>query len=102
MQDKINFEALASQTVNRTLQGSDTPFRDALSNAFSLLGNTIATGDAIVCGIRYHAEGFKQESANDFIMQSARLDTKANEQAMARTLRDIQLRKALEAEMATA
>ena len=99
MEHKINFEALASQTVNRTFQGSDTPFRDAVSNAFSLASNTIASADALMCGIRYYAEDFKHESANDFIMKSARLDAKANEQAIARSLRDIKLRKALEAEM---
>jgi hypothetical protein len=98
---RLNFEALANATVRSTMEGSNTPFRDAIGSAFSLAGNTIATADALVCGIRYYAEDWKHESANDFIMKSMKLDAKANEQSLRMKLQNAELAKAMALHMET-
>jgi len=96
----INFEQLANLTVQQTMEGSDTPFRDALQAGFNLVGNTIATADALVCGIRYYAEDWKHESAHDFINKSAKLDQKATESTLMRQLRNKELLKAMNTDTA--
>jgi len=97
-QGSINFESLANATVKQTMEGSDTPFRDAISSFFSLTGNTLATADALVCGIRYYAEDWKHESAHDFIHKSARLDEKQTHYALRRELENRALLQAMNTE----
>lgn len=98
-QGSINFEQLANQTVKQTMEGSDTPFRDALQAGFNLVGNTIATADALVCGIRYYAEDWKHESAHDFIHKSAKLDEKQSHYQLRRELENRILLDARNAEL---
>lgn len=101
-QGSINFEALANATVRQTMEGSDTPFRDAIGSLFSLAGNTLATADAMVCGIRYYAEDWKHESAHDFIHKSARLDEKQSHYMLRRELENQAMLKARNAELSVA
>lgn len=98
MSNTISFEALAKNTINTTMNGSHSPFRDALKQGFNLIGNTIATADAVVTVARYNAELFKLESAQEFLVGAQELDQRTTRSAMMRQLENLEYAKAMQAQ----
>jgi hypothetical protein len=96
MQKQFNFEEMVQTLIEDSKKQSDTPFRSAVSDAFSTVSTSLKVVDSVAKSAYFASVELQIDQMNSLLMTARRMDAKNNNDALLAQLKANELMKAME------
>jgi hypothetical protein len=100
MQNNFNFEQIAQAVINESREQSETPFRSAVSDAFSTISTSLKVVDSFAKSAYFASVELQLDQMNSLLASARRMDAKNSNNALLAQLQANELKKAMEAQNA--
>jgi hypothetical protein len=100
MQKQFNFEEMVQTLIEESKQQSDTPFRSAVSDAFSTISTSLKVVDSVAKSAYFASVELQIDQMDSLLSKARRMDAKNSNNALLAQLKANELRRAMEAENA--
>jgi hypothetical protein len=97
MTNQFNFEQLAQNLINESMEQSETPFRSAVADAFSTISTSLKVIDSVAKSAYFASVELQLDQMNSLLASAKRMDARNNHNALLAQLKANELMKAMEA-----